>query len=148
MSLAHDLRRRRLTAGIVTAALLVELILQGAFVVRVLDLGHRNETLLRERVAELQAAQAAQTETTACIRLFAVARDEARDKRDTAVGVRDTALADTIIVAVSRGDIAPGIAQYTAANEVATAANAAAQAASMAYSEYVTNPVLPCPITG
>lgn len=85
----------------------------------------------RETILELETAQATVTETTGCIRLFGIHRDEARD-------ARDTALADAIVIAVGGGDTAAPVKVYQAAND-------AFKVASDAYSDYVKAPVLPCP---
>lgn len=88
----------------------------------------------RATIEELRAAQAEATEITNCVRVFAAQRDETRDRRDTA-------LADAIIVAVSRGDTAAAVTVYQGANDEA-------KAASKAYGAYITNPVTPCPVAG
>lgn len=136
MTLVHDLRRRRLTGTIAVAALLVELILQGVFVVRVLDTGHRNEKAAHERevefkakIAELQATQSASTSVTECARklnaAYVLADNDARHLWNTFV-------------------TDPALDREKAKKDLA-AADAIQFAAAKAVDAFAHLPILPCP---
>lgn len=87
---------------------------------------------LNTRISQLNGLLQIQTDTTACIRLLGIHRDELRD-------IKDTTLDQAIVTSLQRGDVLAVIQPF--ADQVK-----AWQDASTAYNNYIEHPSLPCPI--